>query len=241
MRLWRRDVARRVRRSRIVTSNRLVLATSVLVAGLAAAWPFRHPKPPLSVAMVTQSGPDEPPLRRQEVRLEVSPLAESSPAVGLEQLSLKLRKAKNPAPEEPKPVGATLESLGSPPALGQMYESLMQPVDVSAEARASSPYSSNASTDSFASSSRAMSISATTMRPTQTLEDRRPTLREHRIVDGDSLQGLAQRYLGDSLRAEEIYELNRDRLRDPNILPVGKRLRIPQRGEPTLTPVARSN
>lgn len=241
MRLWRREVARRVRRSRIVTSNRLVLATSVLVAGLVAAWPFRHPKPVPTAAMMSPGEPAERPLRRQEVRLEVSPLAENSPAVGLEQLSLKLRKAKTALSEEPKPVAAALESLGSPPPLGQMYESLLQPVDGSAP-RAPSPYAASAGADAFAASLAPRdSLGRSAALEQRSAADLRPAIREHRIVDGDTLERLAERYLGDRLRAEEIFELNRDRLRDPNILPVGRRLRIPQRGEPTLTPVARSD
>ena len=241
MRLWRREVARRVRRSRIVTWNRLLLASSVLLAGLVAAWPFRHPKPALAAHVAVISAPVDIPVRRHEVRLDVSPLAESSPAVGLEQLSLKLRKAKGVVPEETKPVAAALESLGSPPPLGQMYESLMQPTGRNSTPHAASPYGSTTAADAFASSLQALNVSATTSRSVSPGDDDvRPSLQEHRIVDGDTLERLALRYLGDGLRAEEIYELNRDRLRDPNILPVGRRLRIPQRREPVLTPVARS-
>jgi len=240
MRLLRHEVARRVRRSRIVTWNRLLLAASVLVAGFAAAWPFRHPKPLLTANTAVASAPVDRPPRRKEVRLDVSPLAEKSPAVGLEQLSLKLRKPKELIPTETKPVAAALESLGSPPALGQMYHSLMQPTGESAEPRAKSPYheaSRNVST-SPSSDRRGALASSTSLMSNE--DDYRPKLQEHRIVDGDTLELLAQRYLGDALRAEEIFELNRDRLRDPNLLPVGQRLRIPQRREPVLTPVARN-
>jgi nucleoid-associated protein YgaU len=223
-----------------VTLNRLSLATSVLVAGFVAAWPFRLPRPNFATTVAAAGGPSDVSLRSQEVRLEVSPLAESSPAVGLEQLSLKIRKARDRPPAEEKPVPAALETLGSPPPLGQMYESLLQPGGLPPES-GKSPYMANTSKDAFAASLRALSVSA------QSVDDRggtdgfRPVLKQHRIVDGDTLDGLAQRYLGDAHRAEEIFELNRDQLRDPNILPVGRRLRIPHRSESSLTPVARSN
>lgn len=55
----------------------------------------------------------------------------------------------------------------------------------------------------------------------------------HRIVDGDTLSGLAQRYLGRADRYPEIYELNRAVLPEPNLLPIGVELRIP-----AATPVA---
>jgi nucleoid-associated protein YgaU len=49
----------------------------------------------------------------------------------------------------------------------------------------------------------------------------------HRIVDGDTLSGLAQRYLGSSKRFSEIFDANRDRLPSPDLLPIGVELRIP--------------
>jgi nucleoid-associated protein YgaU len=53
--------------------------------------------------------------------------------------------------------------------------------------------------------------------------------RTHRIVDGDTLRRLAQRYLGNAERFGEIYEANRDVLNNPDLLPIGKVLRLPER------------
>jgi nucleoid-associated protein YgaU len=55
----------------------------------------------------------------------------------------------------------------------------------------------------------------------------RPALRKHRIADGDSLEFLALRYLGDKERASEIAALNRDVFSDPALLPVGREIAIP--------------
>ncbi len=51
--------------------------------------------------------------------------------------------------------------------------------------------------------------------------------RTHRIVDGDSLPAIAQRYLGSAARANEIFELNRNVLSDPELLPIGLELKLP--------------
>jgi len=51
--------------------------------------------------------------------------------------------------------------------------------------------------------------------------------RTHTIVDGDTLFYLAERYLGDGERYLQIYEANRDVLRDPDVLVLGAVLRIP--------------
>jgi nucleoid-associated protein YgaU len=53
------------------------------------------------------------------------------------------------------------------------------------------------------------------------------TNRTHRIVDGDTLEGLADLYLGSMARANEIFDANRDVLSDPKLLPIGVELKIP--------------
>jgi nucleoid-associated protein YgaU len=50
----------------------------------------------------------------------------------------------------------------------------------------------------------------------------------HRIIDGDSLALLAERYLGSASRAMEIYDANRAVLAHPEILPIGAELKIPR-------------
>jgi nucleoid-associated protein YgaU len=53
------------------------------------------------------------------------------------------------------------------------------------------------------------------------------TPRLHTIVDGDTLATLAERYLGDPGRGQELYEANRNVLSDPDLLPIGAELKIP--------------
>jgi nucleoid-associated protein YgaU len=47
------------------------------------------------------------------------------------------------------------------------------------------------------------------------------------VRPGDTLSGLAQRFLGSTHRYHELYEINRDVLSDPDRLPQGAVLRIP--------------
>jgi nucleoid-associated protein YgaU len=54
----------------------------------------------------------------------------------------------------------------------------------------------------------------------------------HKIVDGDTLKDLAERYLGRGERSVEIYEANRYLLPGPDVLPIGVELKIPQPGRP---------
>jgi nucleoid-associated protein YgaU len=56
-----------------------------------------------------------------------------------------------------------------------------------------------------------------------------PLERIHTVVDGDSLEKLAARYLRDAKRSGEIYALNRDVLASPELLPIGAELKLPRR------------
>ena len=53
----------------------------------------------------------------------------------------------------------------------------------------------------------------------------------HKIVDGDTLGVLAERYLGSADRYLEIFRANRDRLTSPELLPIGVELKIPPLGQ----------
>ncbi len=66
-------------------------------------------------------------------------------------------------------------------------------------------------------------------------------LRRHKIADGDTLSGLAVRYLGSADRYREIYELNRETLANPDLLPIGTELKIPAVGSKVSTPGSINN
>ncbi len=51
----------------------------------------------------------------------------------------------------------------------------------------------------------------------------------HVVGEGTTLWAVAEKYLGDGSRYMEIFEANRPMLKDPNVLTVGQKLKIPQR------------
>lgn len=61
-------------------------------------------------------------------------------------------------------------------------------------------------------------------------------MQTHQVRPGDTLTGIASRYLGSSQRYMEIYEANRDVLRTPNDLRAGMSLRIPSQSRSARNP-----
>ena len=57
--------------------------------------------------------------------------------------------------------------------------------------------------------------------------------RYHRVIDGDTLPSISETYFGSAERYLEIFEANRAILIRPDVLPLGSRLEIPWRREPS--------
>jgi nucleoid-associated protein YgaU len=47
------------------------------------------------------------------------------------------------------------------------------------------------------------------------------------VASGDTLTRISSRYYGTSTRWQDIFNANRDKLRSPDVLPLGVELRIP--------------
>lgn len=72
---------------------------------------------------------------------------------------------------------------------------------------------------------------APTAAPRATASDSTGSARTHVIQPGDTLSGIAARYLGNSGRFREIYDANRKVLRSPDDLPDGATIVIPEIGK----------
>jgi nucleoid-associated protein YgaU len=49
----------------------------------------------------------------------------------------------------------------------------------------------------------------------------------HVVEPGDTLSKLAKKYYGDASLYMQIFEANKDQLKDPDLIKVGQKLRIP--------------
>jgi nucleoid-associated protein YgaU len=139
------------------------------------------------------------PLRRPDVALEVSPVWHASPASSLGDEAACAELVAGQSPHRAQ--RPELETL-APPDLPPDFEAL----------------------------AAGLAASRRQWQPTRMkLPVSSPALRRHRLTDGDSLERLAERYLGNSARAGEIFDANRDVLDQPDVLPLGRIVRIPPR------------
>lgn len=191
--------------------RKTTIVLGILSLGILGAMPFFRPARTVP-AVARLPATDELSLRG--VPLQVSTQSNASPAVGLYD--------EDPAPVQGAPAAdlavprfsAGLEHLGPPPEFTSTYPTLLESVDT---------WTSRQHAADVVSRSRVI------VRPASA-ESRLPgsePLRRHRVVDGDTLARLAGRYLGDSSRAGEIYQANREALATPEVLPLGIEIVIP--------------
>jgi nucleoid-associated protein YgaU len=182
-------------------AKRVILGVGIMLLGALAALPFRRDAAP-EPALVADASDNVLSLS-QGVSLQMPG----------QQATVPLPARPNPpspaeVPEEAsqedqteRSVQADVAALAKPPALPDQYRPLFKPMSVDDR------------------SGHVATPPAAPARPA----------RRHTIHDGDTLESLAVRYLGDSQRASEILELNRQVLSDPQLLPIGVSILIPPR------------
>jgi nucleoid-associated protein YgaU len=151
-------------------------------------------------------------LRISDVTLQASPTEDRSPAVDLEAASAATGRSEGlSAIPVAVQQSVRLDNLAPPPDLPVFFEP-------QGEALTPAVPSSVAQTDSSP--------------PVRAAAKRANRPRSYRLRDGDTLESLAERFLGTRERAGEIFEANRSKLLRPDLLPVGTMITIPPRASP---------
>src|SRR5690606_19373255 len=122
--------------------------------------------------------------------------------------------------------GSRLEEGGIPPELPEVYHPL---VDAPPLPSARLPVARPASIAPAAPRSLVLEDPKLRIRPSEERATPNERERKHRIVDGDTLARIAQRYWQDAALADALFAANRDVLTAPDPLPLGVELRIPAR------------
>lgn len=219
-------------------SRKLILVGLVLATGFALAWPFRKTEEPKTYDSVAKSGlvpldqanrsamEDTPTLQAPQlgapaphVVAKVTSMAEAQKSTALSQPRASFDLANHPAlvstplREESSPVTPAV-----PPAaeLQSPVTSVQHPPPKNTFGDARPAYQTADSDHAFEAA------------------DQQPEEVRHVVQNSDTLEKLAKRYLGDEGRALEIFDLNRDILDNPHLLPINAELRIPADARVTL-------
>lgn len=191
--------------------KRFAIGVLILVAGVAAAIPFRRDgarQDPRSDAT-----PLDVPLRIHAsggVR-DTSPLA-AIPDGSTNRASEALAATTPAASERVLDVPVVLQEEAELPELAANYFERLRPAGD--DALPGEP------TDT-GGSKRPAGRSNNSPKPAQAMP------RVHRVIDGDTLASIAQSYLGNPGRQREIFEANRAVIPHPDLLPIGIELVIP--------------
>ncbi|QDT69903.1 LysM domain/BON superfamily protein [Planctomycetes bacterium MalM25] len=215
--------------------SRPTAAVSAMIAP--ASWPGERANDPGPAAPAQAGSVAPPPLDDDWLNASTFDRQEShSPA------TLRAASPAAAAPARPlTPIERTPHTVAKEPTVWPELRSPLAEPAPSAPAPSApasldnSPYGARPSFDASASTSAFPPLTpnreaapGSSLAPVQ----RQPvatTYTQHVVTDGDTLPTIAERYLGDSARAQELFELNRDRLDHPDVLPIGMVLRAPER------------
>ena len=216
--------------------RKLLIVGLVLLVGIGLAWPFR--KTTLntdfeSLAM-RQALKDVEQAEKQTARPSSTPslqLSSPAPHVAAKMANMKesgvFRQRRAPAasfdlanhPALASPLAPRLTSPVTPP---------LPPKVQPTQREYTPPKSQTIQSQKYRSDPRLAYSTIDQDRRFDTDEQDGDEVR-HVVQNSDTLEKLAKRYLGDEGRALEIFDLNRDLLDNPHLLPIGAELQIPAR------------
>ena len=136
----------------------------------------------------------------------------------VEQATARQAESNGPAPSAPPPPPAASE-----PSISPMGEATAQVDTVGAEAAGAAE---TAAAEAAAAEAAAAEAAAAEAAAAQAASAPQPVT--YTVVSGDTLSGIAQRFYGDASAYMRIFEANRDKLNDPNLIHPGQELVIPQ-------------
>jgi nucleoid-associated protein YgaU len=197
-------------------STKLVLVIALVVVGVLAALPFRRSKP-----VAEPTGPSA--ISSIERRL-----SNDNARTASGQFQSVPSKKSQPRRVPTAATGFVPDAVAQAPEMPERYHHTFSPVGALLHPR-EEPARQNPLRDDESSAPR--------LRPRE-IDDAQENLITHKIVDGDTLVSLAERYLANGQRYREIFELNRDVLKNPDLLPIGRVIKIPPRNTLESAPMA---
>lgn len=221
-------------------ARKLLMAGLVLAVGFGMAWPFRktgeninqasiavvprleQSQQPDSVASVHQ--PLAFPHLRGEAQPHSQPLPMGSPAPHV--VAKTTGMADKNVPTKVHRPSASFDLANHPALAGSPTAQPPSPVTPPVPTKQQTPFKGYLPSQIQKDLADARPAYATAT-PATIAPSEHPNDIRHVVQNSDTLEKLAKRYLGDESRALEIFDLNRDILDNPHLLPINAELRIP--------------
>lgn len=202
------------------SSRRLVLGVAVLLSTVLAALPFKKQL----LNKEAQNCERLSDFRWREARASVpTPLKVregESPAKELHASVANRQRATEGERENWVKHPVTIRETSKPPRIPETYRPLLQPGPAASPPEGIRMKGTATAENSSGPEDRIETSSDGVTKPDDT------RIIRHRIRDGDTLQALAAKYLGDPGRHQEIYEANKDRLPSEEVLPLNLTIEI---------------
>lgn len=192
--------------------RKFLTATCILGLGFVLAWPFRRPENHNEFPPVPEDRPSEPIRASNGDAIVAKPLSE--PAVIAQPMAptvAHMASTAEAAASSSSPQKINGFDLANHPALSEH-------ASPNGESTASTPSAESATRPAYTTVGEQLNDSAPAEWRDEVL---------HIVANGDTLEKLAERYLKDAGRAMEIFDMNRDQLNNPHLLPIGVELRVP--------------
>lgn len=202
----------------VTRRRKFVTAGGILVLGVLLAWPFRksaHDAQNVPTLPEVPAATLQAPNGDRVARMEPTPMMPTAPGQINAQMASSVY-ASEVAESVPPQSGFEYASdfdIANHPALAARTGS------VSSGSREST--SNSATAPAYETAASAVNLA----------NEPWPAELVHVVANGDTLEKLAERYLSNAGRALEIFDLNRDQLSNPHLLPIGVELRIPRNPE----------
>lgn len=187
-------------------NRKVFTAALILLLGCVLAWPFRKAEEPSA------------PNLESETQIE-TPRATNGDPIAAQSDPQVMAHMASASTQSDSAVTNNLESfdIANHPALAERVEDQ------------AAPFSDGTPSPVVADPEPAYATSPSVNNPN--LKGEWPRELVHVVANGDTLEKLAERYLHDAGRALEIFDINRDQLSNPHLLPIGVELRVPHEAD----------
>jgi nucleoid-associated protein YgaU len=203
--------------------KKIVIASFVLALGVGLAWPFRKSAtkyaPDTHTDIPGEGVSGSVTFKKQPGNANLGSV-ESTPALG-RHVAAKMASTADSGPTTPTGTGFDLENHA---ALVGRPSGTHSPTTAP---QRQSPVTPEVAGEIAGGETRTSRPAYSTGRVAPADNGAWPGEVVHVVRNGDTLEKLAERYLGSTERALELFDLNRYQLANPHLLPIGAELRIP--------------